>query len=122
MPIDNVGTMMVLERSFPVGGVLGGGTGNVVVINEISTDGATDVLEIDALYDGGSPMPLTPVSQAEVFAFDDLGIPIDNIEGMTFGPPLPDGRQTLVVVSDNNFNLGQFTQFIVLAVDIRSAP
>ena len=121
LPIDDVGTMLVMERSFSVGGVLGGGTGNVVVINEISTDGATDVLDIDALYVGGSPIALTPVSQHEVFAFDDLGIPIDNIEGMTFGPPLPDGRQTLVIVSDNNFNPGQFTQFIVLAVDIQPA-
>jgi len=118
LPIDNVGTMLVMERSFSVGGTLGGGTGNVVVINEVSTQGATDVLGIDALYDGGSPIPFTPVSQREVFAFDDLGIPIDNIEGMTFGPSLPDGRQTLVIVSDNNFNAGQFTQLIVLALDI----
>lgn len=118
LPVDNVGTMLVMERSFSVGGVLGGGTGNVVVINEISTQGATEVLGIDALYDGGSPISLTPVSQRQVFAFDDLGIPIDNIEGMTFGPPLSDGRQTLVIVSDNNFNPGQFTQFIVLALDI----
>ena len=118
LPIDNVGTMLVMERSFSVGGVLGGGTGNVVVINEISTAGATDVLDIDALFDGGSPVPLTPVSQREVFAFDNLGIPIDNIEGMTFGPPLPDGRQTLIVVSDNNFNASQFTQFIALAVEL----
>ena len=44
-----------------------------------------------------------------------------DIEGMTFGPPLPDGRQTLIIVSDNNFGAGQFTQFIVLAVDIRLA-
>lgn len=121
LPIDDVGTMMVMERSFSVGGVLGGGTGNVVVIKEISTAGATDVLDVDALYDGGSPIALTPVSQEEVFAFDDLGIPIDNIEGMTFGPALPDGRQTLVIVSDNNFSAGQFTQFIVLALDIQPA-
>ena len=40
---------------------------------------------------------------------------------MTFGPPLPDGRQTLVIVSDNNFSAGQFTQFIVLALDTQSA-
>jgi hypothetical protein len=119
LPIDNAGTMLVMERSFSVGGTLGGGTANVVVINEISTAGATDVLDIDALYDSGSPIPLTPVSQREVFAFDDLGIPIDNIEGMTFGPRLPDGRQTLLIVSDNNFGAGQFTQFIALAVDIR---
>jgi hypothetical protein len=118
LPIDNVGTMLVMERSFSVGGVLGGGTGNVVVINEISTQGASDVLGIDALYEGASPIAFTPVSQREVFAFDDLGIPIDNIEGMTFGPSLPDGRQTLVIVSDNNFNPGQFTQLVVLALDI----
>ncbi len=118
LPIDNAGTMLVMERSFSVGGVRGGGTGNVVVINEISTSAATDVLAVDALFDGGSPIGFAPVSQREVFAFDDLGIPIDNIEGMTFGPSLPDGRQTLVVVSDNNFNPGQFTQFIALAVDI----
>ena len=120
-PSDDAGTMLVMERSFSVGGVLGGGTGNVVIINEISTTGATDVLDIDALYNGGSPIALTPVSQDEVFAFDDLGIPIDNIEGMTFGPALPDGRQTLVIVSDNNFSAAQFTQFIVLALDIQPA-
>ncbi len=118
LPIDDVGTMLVMERSFSVGGVLGGGTGNVVVINEISTQGATDMLGNEALYEGGSPVPFTPVSQIEIFAFDDLGIPIDNIEGMTFGPLMPDGRIPLIIVSDNNFSAGQFTQFIVLALDI----
>jgi hypothetical protein len=118
LPIDNAGTMLVMERSFSVGGVLGGGTGNVIVIKEASTQGATDVLDVDALYEGGSPISFTPMSQRVIFAFDDLGIPIDNIEGMTFGPPLPDGRQTLVIVSDNNFAASQFTQFIVLALDI----
>jgi len=118
LPIDDAGTMLAMERSFSVGGILGGGTGNVVVINELSTQGATDVSAFDALYDGGSPIAFTPVSQRQIFAFDDLGIPIDNIEGMTFGPPLADGRQTLVIVSDNNFNAGQFTQFIVLALEI----
>jgi hypothetical protein len=121
LPIDDVGTMLVMERSFSVGGILGGGTGNVVVINEVSTQGATDVLGIDALYDSGAPISFTPVSQRQIFAFDDLGIPIDNIEGMTFGPPLADGRQTLVIVSDNNFSAGQFTQFILLALEIEAA-
>lgn len=118
LPIDDVGTMLVMERSFSVGGVLGGGTGNVVVINEVSTQGATDVLDNEALYEDGTPVSFEPVLQREVFAFDDLGIPIDNIEGMTFGPSLPDGRNTLMIVSDNNFSPGQFTQFILLALDI----
>ncbi len=121
LPIDDVGTSLVMERSFSVGGTRGGGTGNVVVINEVSTRGATDMLGVDALYAGGSPIAFTPVSQREVFAFDDLGLPIDNIEGMTFGPTLPDGRATLVIVSDNNFSAGQFTQFIVLALEINQA-
>lgn len=121
LPIDDVGAMLVMERSFSVGGTLGHGTGNVVLIYEISTDGATDVLAIDALYSGGSPIALTPVSKRLVFAFDDLGVPIDNIEGMTFGPRLPDGRSTLVIASDNNFSGGQFTQFVVLAADIEPA-
>jgi hypothetical protein len=121
LPIDDAGTMLIMERSFSVGGVLGHGTGNVVVIKEVSTQGATDVLAIDALYDGGSPIAFTPVSQRQIFAFDDLGVPIDNIEGMTFGPPLPDGRQTLVIVSDNNFAASQFTQFIVLALELEPA-
>ncbi|MCP4307605.1 MAG: esterase-like activity of phytase family protein [bacterium] len=118
LPIDNAGTILVMERSFSVGGVLGGGTGNVVLIYEVSTRGATDVLDIDALYEDGSPISFAPVEKRLVFAFDDLGIPIDNIEGMTFGPRLPDGRRSLVIVSDNNFGAGQFTQFVVLALDI----
>ena len=35
---------------------------------------------------------------------------------MTFGPKLPDGRQSLILVSDNNFAATQFTQFLLFAV------
>ena len=44
-----------------------------------------------------------------------LGIPLDNVEGMTFGPRLADGRRTLLLVSDNNFAPAQFTQFLLFA-------
>lgn len=118
LPIDNSGTMLVMERSFSVGGTLGGGTANVVSIYEVSTAGASDVLGVDALYEGGNPIDIVPVSKRLLFEFDDLGIPIDNIEGMTFGPALPDGRHSLVIVSDNNFSAAQFTQFVVLALAI----
>jgi len=74
-----------MDRSFSVSGVLGGGTGNEVVINEISTRGATNVLDKDALYRDGSPISFTPVSKRVVFEFDDLRTPIRNIEDMTFG-------------------------------------
>jgi hypothetical protein len=36
---------------------------------------------------------------------------LDNTEGMCWGPPLPNGKRMLVVVSDDNFNPLQITQF-----------
>ncbi len=39
---------------------------------------------------------------------------------MTFGPMLSDGRQTLILVSDNNFNSNQVTQFIALALQLKT--
>jgi hypothetical protein len=42
--------------------------------------------------------------------------PIENYEGMTWGPMLPDGRRSLIIVSDDNFMKRQRTQFLLLAV------
>ena len=50
--------------------------------------------------------------------FDELGITLDNVEGMTFGPDLPDGRRTLVLVSDDNFSETQVTQFLGFGLDL----
>ena len=41
---------------------------------------------------------------------------LDNVEGITLGPKLPDGRQAIVLVSDNNFSRFQVTQFLLLAM------
>lgn len=47
---------------------------------------------------------------------DDLGIYIDNIEGVTFGPALPNGHKTLLFIADNNFNAVQKTQLLLFEV------
>ena len=57
-----------------------------------------------------------PVEKTLLLNLDVLGIPLDNVEGMTFGPKLPDGRRSLVLVSDNNFSPAAFTQFLLFAV------
>lgn len=44
---------------------------------------------------------------------DDLGIFIDNVEGITFGPKLANGNQSIIFVSDNNFSDKQKTQVLV---------
>jgi hypothetical protein len=108
LPIDNAGTMLAMERSFSVG------AGNTVRIHQIQAAGATDVSGDFAL-----PASYTPVAKDLVLdVAADLGIEPDNLEGMAFGPPLPDGRLPLVLVSDNNFDPAAITQFIVLAVQL----
>ncbi|ABK44782.1 conserved hypothetical protein [Magnetococcus marinus MC-1] len=42
---------------------------------------------------------------------------LDNQEAMSWGPRLADGRRTLVLVSDNNFNPQQRTLFLLLAFE-----
>ena len=118
LPIDNTGTYLAMERSFSVG------KGNVVRIFEISSAMATDVSGSDDLYDEatGTAADFDPVTKSLVFDFAGFVDVVDNIEGMTFGPDLPDGRKTVIVVSDNNFNPGQFTQFAALAVRLDPAP
>lgn len=120
LPLDNSGTFLAMERAFSVG------QGNTVGIYEISLAGATDVLSYDDLYDEatGTAVPFTPVSKNLIFDIEaDFGIAPDNLEGMTFGPTLPDGRRLLIIVSDNNFNpVDQLTQFIAVAVEVVPAP
>ncbi len=48
---------------------------------------------------------------------DDLGIYIDNIEGVSFGPDLTNGHKTLVFVSDNNFDSIQKTQLLLFEIE-----
>ena len=52
-------------------------------------------------------------SKRLILNMDDLGIFIDNIEGLTFGQKLANGNSSLVFVSDNNFSDKQKTQILV---------
>lgn len=95
---------LVVERAFAEG------VGNRVRIFEIDTTGASNVL--DASIAGARP-----VAKRLVADLTDLGIEaVDNIEAMTWGPRLPSGERTLVLVADNNFAARQRTQLIALAV------
>jgi hypothetical protein len=88
---------LVLERSFSVGVV-----GNQVRLYEIDLSKATNVLSTPAL----TGATYTPVTKRLVLNFDSIKPRVGNIanlEGMSFGPRLPNGRDTLVVVADDNF-------------------
>ncbi|BEP59579.1 esterase-like activity of phytase family protein [Variovorax sp. V213] len=94
--------MLVLERAYATG------AGNSLRLYEIDTRDATDVLESDTLAAGNH----RPAAKTLVADFAQLGLSLlDNTEGMCWGPALPDGKRMLMVVSDDNFNPLQTTQF-----------
>ena len=100
-------TAYALERSFSTG------VGNAVSLYRIDLSGATDVTG-RSLARGSDDV--VPVSKELVLDLGTLGITLDNVEGMTFGPTLPDGRASLVLVADDNFSDTQVNQVIVLAL------
>ncbi|QJU57858.1 esterase-like activity of phytase family protein [Sphingomonas sp. AP4-R1] len=119
-------SFLVLERAWDGLSTTDGVSHNSIRIYQVDLAGATDVSGIQFL-DGGTPYSaLTKTllfdSQSLAAVLGTYDTKIDNIEGMTFGPTLADGRRSLTLVSDNNNSTGQRkTQFIVLGVNETSA-
>ena len=111
LPVNNQ-FLLAMERSFSVG------AGNTIRIYRVALPGATDVNGTDDLDQLSG---IRTAQKTLVLDLDDLveefGLTLDNIEGMTLGPRLPDGRQSLLLVSDNNFTPGQVSQFLAFALD-----
>jgi hypothetical protein len=108
LPFNNE-LLLSMERSFSVGAP---GTGNEIKLYSVALPGATDVRGVPSL----AGLDVRPAQKTLLFDLGSLGIPLDNVEGMALGPKLPDGRQSLVLVSDNNFAASQFTQFLLFAL------
>ncbi|WP_242042501.1 esterase-like activity of phytase family protein [Leptolyngbya sp. FACHB-541] len=106
--LDQGGHFLSMEHSF---GVAGAGAR----IFELATGGATDTSGIPRL--GGDLSSIEPIRKRLLLDLADLGIPLDNLEGMVLGPQLPDGSQSLLLVSDDNFNSDQFTQFLLFRLN-----
>jgi hypothetical protein len=98
------GDLLALERQFVTG------RGMEIQIFRVSLAGATDVSGLDSLAGKG----YTPVRKTLLFDLGRAGFAPDNLEGLTFGPPLSDGSRTLVLVSDDNFERFQRTQIVAL--------
>lgn len=84
-----------------------------VRIYEIDTAQATDVSALPTLVGAR----FKPVSKRLVLDLNTIGLPtVDNLEGMAFGPLLPNGHRSLVLISDDNFSKKQVTQVLVFDV------
>lgn len=97
-----------------------GAYGNTVnIYHAYADDATTNSLNIDSLKNTN----YIPLKKELLFEFDAIrselteGI-IDNIEGITFGPVLDNGNQSLILVSDDNFQAfgKQLNQFILLEI------
>lgn len=91
--------------------------GNTVLLYEVFLEGATDIQQIESLKEVNLE-EIQPAQKRLLLDLRTLEIPLDNLEGMTFGPKLADGRRSLILVSDNNFNPLQVTQFLVFALTL----
>ncbi|MGX9777049.1 esterase-like activity of phytase family protein [Janthinobacterium aestuarii] len=86
---------------------------NHVRIYEMETEGATDVQALPALA-GAS---YVPARKRLLLDLEKIGLArVDNIEGISWGPRLENGRRSLVLVSDDNFNPLQVTQILAFEV------
>ena len=99
-------TFLVIERSAALP--------PTVRIYRAEIGAATDVLAAPSMQDA-AVTPMSKTLAVDLSATPGLS-PLDNVEGITLGPKLPDGRQSVVLVSDNNFSPNQITQFLLFAM------
>ncbi len=101
--------LLVVERSFSTGRL-----SCTVKIYLADLSAAENIQGISSLKNN----PVKKIAAKKLLLnMDDLGIYIDNIESVCFGPTLSNGHRTLVFVSDNNFEVFQRTQFLLFEIE-----
>jgi len=91
---------------------------NDVRLYEVDVAGATDTSGLASLAGAA----VRPATKRRVAGLPGQGpARVDNLEGMAWGPRLPNGHDTLVLVSDDNFNASQVTQLLAFEVLPRRA-
>ncbi|MCC9608903.1 esterase-like activity of phytase family protein [Blastopirellula sp. JC732] len=92
-------------------------------LNWIDLSGATDIAQIDALPADALPAEIKPVRKRTYLDFNSPEFKLagpnmpEKIEGITYGPKLPDGRQTIVCAIDNDFEGNAPSKFWVFAIN-----
>lgn len=108
---------LVIERAFSAGL---SNRGNRVMIYLADAADATNTLEKERLrHEIGKSV--NPAKKKLIFDFNSIRRKLkkgfaDNIEGIAFGPLLPNGNRSILLISDNNFNAynEQINQIILM--------
>ena len=109
-----------IERSFAIGAQTPGTpvTGNTIRLFHIDARNATDISGREGIAGDDTVVAATKellLDLSDLRNDDGSALALDNIEGLTLGPVV-NGKQTLMLVSDNNFSGTQFTQFVALQI------
>ena len=99
---------LFVERSFSMGTLQ-----NTIKVFLVDLEGATDVSALSGLHQNKN---YKPASKKLLLNLDDLKRYIDNIEGITLGPILPDGSRSLILIADNNFNIVEKSQVFLFRI------
>ncbi|MBH8572291.1 esterase-like activity of phytase family protein [Nostocaceae cyanobacterium CENA369] len=110
LALDNQGHFLSLERSFT-------GLGFAILLFQVSLEGADDIHNINSIL-AVDFTKIKLVKKKLLLDFRTLDVALDNIEGLTLGSRLPDKQHSLILVSDNNFNSLQRTQFLAFNLKI----
>lgn len=104
LAIQPEGYFLSLERSY-------GKSGYGAKLFLVTVGNATDTSGVERFnVDLGQ---LQPLRKKLLFDFSQLDFDIYNLEGLATGPRLPDGSQSLFVISDDNFNQQEASQILL---------
>ncbi|MEG3958167.1 esterase-like activity of phytase family protein [Microcoleus sp. herbarium2] len=103
--------LLSLERAFSLE------TGVTVKLFEISLEKGDRIEALESLKSRLSEV--SPAQKRLLLDLETLKIPLDNIEGLTFGPALADASRGLILVSDNNFSPLQETQILGFQIKVQ---
>jgi hypothetical protein len=106
VPIDNAGHFLGLERTYS------STKGYGATVYQFVTGVATDTSQIRTLPADTSGV--APIMKRPLLNLDRLPIPLQNLEGMTLGPYLADGSQSVVFASNNGLQDQSPSQFLLL--------
>ena len=105
--LDGSGRFLSLERS---SGLAGFG----IKLFQTVFAGSKDTSMLMSIQ--GLDRVVKPAQKEFLADLNTLNITLDNLEGMTIGPRLPDGSQSLIMVSDDDFNPLKKTQILVFRI------
>ncbi|MEL7351468.1 MAG: esterase-like activity of phytase family protein [Cyanobacteria bacterium P01_A01_bin.116] len=106
--LDQGGHFLALERSY-------GFQGFVIKLYQLAAGGATDISAIASLQ--GDTSGISPIRKELILDLASLPVTLQNYEAMTFGPTLASGKQSLLIMSDDNFVPEQESSLLIFELD-----